>query len=205
MYQQLLVDRILARVRYTYRCIVDVPYWQLLMTTAALYSCTIDTAVVWQQLYCMAIRILSIVWLLVATVLVWLQPHCNSCMTAIRQCSCTVLRQLPRYIVLHGHCTRSSQIQLDLDLLVASYMYSCTTAVLVQILPGIPTWYGYMYMYCLLYLLKGSCRYLKNIRNKEGILQQEFLLPLSINNRLPLTLLQGGFQEGVNPISCRKW
>ena len=84
MYQQLLVvDRILARVRYTYRCIVDVPYWQLLMTTAALYSCTIDTAVVWQQLYCMAIRILSIVWLLVATVLVWLQPHCNSCMTAI--------------------------------------------------------------------------------------------------------------------------
>ena len=84
-YMQLLVlvDRILARVRYTYRCIVDVPYWQLLMTTAALYSCTIDTAVVWLQLYCMAIRILSIVWLLVATVLVWLQPHCNSCMTAI--------------------------------------------------------------------------------------------------------------------------
>ena len=154
MYQQLLVDRILARVRYTYRCIVDVPYWQLLMTTAALYSCTIDTAVVWQQLYCMAIRILSIVWLLVATVLVWLQPHCNSCMTAIY--GSAAVRYYGSYLGTQ-YCmatvlARSSQIQLDLDLLVASYMYSCTTAVLVQILPGIPTWYGYMYMYCLLQL-----------------------------------------------------
>ena len=154
MYQQLLVDRILARVRYTYRCIVDVPYWQLLMTTAALYSCTIDTAVVWQQLYCMAIRILSIVWLLVATVLVWLQPHCNSCMTAIY--GSAAVRYYGSYLGTQ-YCmatvldlARSSQIQ------IYQQLATCTAVLqlyqLVQILPGIPTWYGYMYMYCLLYL-----------------------------------------------------
>ena len=137
MYQQLLVDRILARVRYTYRCIVDVPYWQgpqLLMTTAALYSCTIDTAVVWQQLYCMAIRILSIVWLLVATVVVWLQPHCNSCMTAIygsaavryygsylgtQYCMATVL-DLARSSQIQIYYSCSSQLHVQL-------YYSCTS------------------------------------------------------------------------------
>ena len=135
MYQQLLVDRILARVRYTYRCIVDVPYWQLLMTTAALYSCTIDTAVVWQQLYCMAIRILSIVWLLhvVATVLVWLQPHCNSCMTAIY--GSAAVRYYGSYLLVG---TQSAwplyQIQLDLarsrstsSQLHVQLYYSCTS------------------------------------------------------------------------------
>ena len=127
MYQQLLVDRILARVRYTYstyRCIVDVPYWQLLMTTAALYSCTIDTAVVWQQLYCMAIRILSIPmatidssYMYSCTVLVWLQPHCNSCMTAIY--GSAAVRYYGSYLVGTQYCmatvldlARSSQIQI---------------------------------------------------------------------------------------------
>ena len=155
MYQQLLVDRILARVRYTYRCIVDVPYWQLLMTTAALYSCTIDTAVVWQQLYCMAIRILSIVWLLdlVATVLVWLQPHCNSCMTAIY--GSAAVRYYGSYLGTQ-YCmatvldlARSSQIQ------IYQQLATCTAVLQLyqyryyqEFLPGMA-----MYMYCLLYLL----------------------------------------------------
>ena len=155
MYQQLLVDRILARVRYTYRCIVDVPYWQLLMTTAALYSCTIDTAVVWQQLYCMAIRILSIVWLLVATVLVWLQPHCNSCMTAIY--GSAAVRYYGSYLGTQ-YCmatvldlARSSQIQIyqiqqlaTCPAVLQLYQYRYYQ----EFLPGMA-----MYMYCLLYLL----------------------------------------------------
>ena len=125
MYQQLLVDRILARVRYTYRCIVDVPYWQLLMTTAALYSCTIDTAVVWQQLYCMAIRILSIVWLLVATVLVWLQPHCNSCMTAIY--GSAAVRYYGSYLGTQYCMATVLRSSYDSSQLHVQLYYSCTS------------------------------------------------------------------------------
>ena len=148
MYQQLLVlvDRILARVRYTYRCIVDVPYWQLLMTTAALYSCTIDTAVVWQQLYCMAIRILSIVWLLVATVLVWLQPHCNSCMTAIY--GSAAVRYYGSYLGTQ-YCmatvldlARSSQIQIYQQLATCTavlQLYYMQYRYYQEFLPGMAT------------------------------------------------------------------
>ena len=134
MYQQLLVDRILARVRYTYRCIVgilDVPYWQLLMTTAALYSCTIDTAVVWQQLYCMAIRILSIVWLLqiVATAVLYQYGYSRTvtavCMTAIY--GSAAVRYYGSYLGTQYCMATVLRSSYDSSQLHVQLYYSCTS------------------------------------------------------------------------------
>ena len=168
MYQQLLVDRILARVRYTYRysrCTVLVATDDY-SRTVQLY---IDTAVVWQQLYCMAIRILSIMATMytavVATVLVWLQPHCNSCMTAIRQCG--AVRYYGSYLGTQ-YCmatvldlARSSQIQ------IYQQLATCTAVLQLyqyryyqEFLPGMAT------CTCTVYC---SCRYLKNIKGRNFI------------------------------------
>ena len=123
MYQQLLVDRILARVRYTYRysrCTVLVATDDYACGTVQLYYRYLGTAVVWQQLYCMAIRYCLLYGYQYQQLLyyvVWLQPHCNSCMTAIY--GSAAVRYYGSYLVGTQYCmatvldlARSSQIQI---------------------------------------------------------------------------------------------